>query len=66
MRLTEALPTTQTSKVQRKSLRTERWECDEPVYFRPNKGDPLRLMTQDDVDALRADFEARGRTSVLI
>jgi fatty-acyl-CoA synthase len=66
VRLTEALPTTQTSKVQKKSLRTERWECDEPVCFRPNKGDPLRLMTQDDVDALRADFEARGRTSVLI
>jgi len=66
VRLSTALPTTQTSKVQKKLLRTQRWECDEPVYFRPKKGDPLRAMTKDDVDALRTEFEARGRTSVLI
>jgi len=66
VRLSTALPTTQTSKVQKKLLRAERWECDEPVYFRPNRGDPLRPMTKADVDALRAEFEARGRTSVLI
>jgi fatty-acyl-CoA synthase len=66
VRLSTALPTTQTSKVQKKLLRAERWECGEPVYFRPNRGDALRPMTKDDVDALRAEFEARGRTSVLI
>jgi fatty-acyl-CoA synthase len=66
VRLSTALPTTQTSKVQKKLLRSQRWECDEPVYFRPKKGDPLRPMTKHDVDALRAEFEARGRTSVLI
>ena len=38
---------------------------DEPVYFRPSTGDALRPMTKQDVDALRAEFEARGRTSVL-
>jgi fatty-acyl-CoA synthase len=66
VRLSTALPATQTSKVQKKLLRAQRWECDEPVYFRPKKGDPLRLMTKDDVDALHAEFEARGRASVLI
>src|SRR5262249_62056086 len=65
VRTSAALPITQTSKVQKRQLRGERWECREPVYFRPAKGAPLRRMTADDAAALRARFAARRRESEL-
>jgi fatty-acyl-CoA synthase len=66
LRLSRRLPVTQTSKVQKRQLRAERWECDEPVWFRPGKRDPLRRLTPDDVETIRAAFAARGRESQLI
>ncbi len=66
VRVTAELPITQTSKVIKRTLRAERWECDETVFFRPKKGDPYRVMTPDDVNAVRAEFEARDRTQMLI
>ena len=61
LRTTGSLPITQTAKVQKRQLRAERWECDEPVFFRAAKGEPLRRMTARDVAALRARFAERGR-----
>jgi acyl-CoA synthetase (AMP-forming)/AMP-acid ligase II len=66
LRVTRSLPVTQTSKVQKRALRSERWECDEPVWFRPAKAEGLRRLTTADRAALRAAFAARGRESVLI
>ena len=37
LRLTQALPVTQTSKVLKRILRAQRWECDEPVWIRPDR-----------------------------
>jgi acyl-CoA synthetase (AMP-forming)/AMP-acid ligase II len=61
VRTTKSLPITQTSKVQKRQLRAERWECAEPVYYRPTKSAPLRRMTAPDAAALRARFAERGR-----
>jgi len=61
VRTTTSLPTTQTAKVQKRQLRSERWECDEPVFFRAAKGAPLRRMNAADAAALRARFVERGR-----
>ena len=61
MRTTENLPITQTAKVQKRQLRAERWECDEPVFFRAAKNAALQRMTAADVAALRARFVERGR-----
>jgi len=61
LRTTATLPITQTAKVQKRQLRAERWECDEPVFFRPAKGAALRGLTAADVAALRARFVERGR-----
>jgi fatty-acyl-CoA synthase len=61
VRATASLPTTQTAKVQKRQLRAERWECDEPVFFRATRGEPLRRMTPSDAAALRARFVERGR-----
>ncbi|MCH2170118.1 AMP-binding protein [Myxococcota bacterium] len=66
VRVTHHLPITQTSKVQKRKLRAERWECDELVFFRPNPEAALRPITADDAVALRREFEARDRENLLI
>lgn len=65
VRVTTELPITQTSKVLKRQLRGERWECDEPVYWRPTKNAPLQLMAPPDRDAVRAAFAARDRLGEL-
>jgi fatty-acyl-CoA synthase len=65
VRLSRELPVTQTSKVQKRQLRAQRWECEEPVYVADRPGESYRLMTGEDVAAIRAAFEARGRGSQL-
>jgi fatty-acyl-CoA synthase len=61
LRTSACLPITQTSKVQKRQLRAEGWECAETVYFRPANGEPLRRLLPDDVAALRRRFRERGR-----
>ncbi len=65
VRVTTALPITQTAKVLKRQLRGQRWECDEPIYWRPANGEPLRLMTDADRAAVRAAFAARDRLAEL-
>jgi fatty-acyl-CoA synthase len=66
VRVTEQLPLTETSKVLKRSLRAERWECDDPVWWRPEpKGTEWRRLTAEDVAAIAAEFERRGRSHVL-
>ncbi len=66
VRLTKALPITQTSKVVKRALRSERWECDEPVYYRSTaEPDSLRPMSSDDIAAIQSQFEQRGRAVLL-
>jgi fatty-acyl-CoA synthase len=65
VRIAEALPVTETSKVLKRVLRRERWECDDPVWWQPEKGAPYRLMSPGDVAALRDEFAARGHERVL-
>lgn len=65
LRLSRTLPMTQTSKVLKRQLRAERWECDDPVYLSQKPGEDYRRMTSDDVAEIRAAFEARGRASQL-
>src|SRR5262245_15447449 len=44
VRVCGELPLTQTSKVQKRTLRAQRWECADPVYFRPARGQSLRRL----------------------
>jgi fatty-acyl-CoA synthase len=66
VRLTRALPITETAKIQKRALRSQRWECEEPVWFRPAPGAPYRRLTPADAAALREQFRARGREALLI
>jgi fatty-acyl-CoA synthase len=65
VRIAETLPVTETSKVLKRVLRRERWETTDPVWWQPEKGGAYRHLTAADVDALRAEFAARGRQPVL-
>ncbi|HEV3450395.1 MAG TPA: long-chain-fatty-acid--CoA ligase [Acidimicrobiia bacterium] len=65
VRVTPALPVTETQKVLKRVLRRQRWDVDDPVFWRPRRGEPLRRMTARDRDDLRARFEARQRLDQL-
>jgi fatty-acyl-CoA synthase len=65
VRVTAELPITHTSKVLKRQLRAERWECDEPVWWRPAKGSPLQRLTAGDVEAIRSEFAERDRLGEL-
>ncbi len=66
IRLSASLPVTETKKVLKRKLRSERWECEERVFHWPAKGERLRRMNDADREALRAAFVDRGRESALI
>lgn len=65
VRVTDALPVTETQKVLKRLLRRQRWEAHDPVFWRPRRGEPLRAMTADDREELRGRFEARHRLDQL-
>ena len=65
IRLSKSLPVTQTSKVQKRLLRPERWECGEPVLWSPKRGEAYRRITQTDIAEIQRAFEARGRSNLL-
>lgn len=65
VRIVERLPLTGTNKVDKKPLRADRWETDDPVWWRPAREEHYRLMTDDDRAALRAEFVANQREHVL-
>ncbi len=65
LRISEALPATETNKILKRVLRRERWECVDPVWWKPDRSLPYRLMRPSDVDALRQAFNERGRASIL-
>jgi fatty-acyl-CoA synthase len=65
VRVVGAIPLTATGKVDRQPLRSERWDTTDPVWWRPSPGDPYRLLTPDDVDALHRAFTDAGREGML-
>ena len=65
VRVGATLPVTETSKILKRVLRRDRWETDDDVWWQPEKGGAYRRLTPADVDALRAEFAARGRQPVL-
>ena len=65
VRVAETMPVTETSKVLKRVLRRERWECADPVWWQREKGEPYHRMSAGDVDALRQEFAARGHERVL-
>ena len=46
IRLTSELPITATNKVLKRGLRAERWNCTDPVLWKPTKGAPYELLSE--------------------
>ncbi|MER3452651.1 MAG: acyl-CoA synthetase [Acidimicrobiia bacterium] len=65
VRVSQVLPVTETNKVKKRDLRRERWECADPVWWRPQRDAPYVRLTPADVVALRECFAARGRLAAL-
>jgi acyl-CoA synthetase (AMP-forming)/AMP-acid ligase II len=65
VRVSEGLPSTQTQKVLKRVLRRELWECDDAVWWRPERETTYRQLDDDDVAALRGTFAARSREHLL-
>jgi fatty-acyl-CoA synthase len=65
VRVSTALPVTETNKIKKRDLRRERWECADPVWWRPEREGPYVKLTPNDVAALRERFVARGREHLL-
>lgn len=69
VRIARALPVTATNKVDKAPLRRDRWtpdrgtgdEAADRVYWRPDRRDPLRAMTEGDRAQVRERFAASGR-----
>jgi fatty-acyl-CoA synthase len=59
VRLSASLPITATNKVLKRGLRAERWNCAEPVLWRPEKGGPYRLLMADGAAALEEAVAGR-------
>jgi fatty-acyl-CoA synthase len=65
LRITASMPTTATSKVLKRQLRAERWECQDPVWWRPEPAADLQPLTAADLAAIREEFGRHGRTRAL-
>jgi fatty-acyl-CoA synthase len=65
VRLVTALPVTATDKTDKKPLRAERWDTDDPVWHRVGRSDDYVPLTGDDVDRLVAEFAANGRSDLI-
>jgi fatty-acyl-CoA synthase len=66
VRIMPEVPVTGTNKVRKTPLRREHWACRDPVWWRPDRrSGSYRLLTGEDVDALHAEFAARGRLTAL-
>jgi fatty-acyl-CoA synthase len=59
VRVVDVLPATTTNKVLKRQLRTEGWDVDDEVWWRPERSGPYAVMSGADADALRARFAAR-------
>jgi len=54
VRVSEALPQTETNKVLKRQLAAERWTGDDPIWWRPGRQDGYRRLTTADAEALDA------------
>ena len=59
VRVADDLPVTATTKVLKRVLRNEGWDCADPVWWRPGKGDPYRRLTAAEAEELDKLVAAR-------
>jgi fatty-acyl-CoA synthase len=65
IRVATALPLTHTSKVIKRVLQQEKWNCADAVWWRPTRLADWREMTSEDVVGWEHRFAEQGRQQVL-
>jgi fatty-acyl-CoA synthase len=65
VRVVDRFPMTETNKVIKRELVRQRWDVDDPVWWRRDRDGAYMPFTADDAAALRARFEANDRAHVL-
>ena len=55
------IPVGATNKIDRRTLRSERWYTDDPMFWRPSRESGYAPFTAADLDELEARFAAHGR-----
>ena len=65
VRVVRALPVTATDKTDKKPLRAERWETDDPVWHRVGRNDGYVPLTSADVERMVGEFAANGRSALI-
>jgi fatty-acyl-CoA synthase len=65
VRISHGLPSTATQKVLKRVLQRERWECEDAVWWRPDRDLTYRPLEDADVAKLRARFAERDREHLL-
>ena len=65
VRLVAALPVTATDKTDKKPLRAQRWETDDPVWQRMERSDRYVPLTADDVEGMVGEFALNGRSALI-
>lgn len=54
VRVMEALPVLASLKIDKRTLRREAWECDDPVWWRRGRAEPLTMLGPEDVADMSA------------
>jgi fatty-acyl-CoA synthase len=65
VRISHGLPSTATQKVLKRVLQRERWECNDDVWWRPERDIQYRPLDAADIADLRTRFVARHREHLL-
>ena len=65
VRVIQAMPLTANNKVHKPPLRSSKWQTNDTLYWRPERNQPLRLMSESDKQELEARFAANGRAHIL-
>jgi fatty-acyl-CoA synthase len=66
VRIVGDMPLTSTNKVDKRPLRRERWDCGDPVWWRPGREIQYVRLEPERAAGLRAEFAAYGREHMLI
>ena len=64
VRVVDALPLTGTDKLDKKPLRSQRWATDDPIWHRAPRSTTYVPFTDEDLAALRQEFEENGRQAL--
>lgn len=65
VRVVRSLPVTATNKTDKKPLRAERWETEDPVWHRVNRASDYAQLEAGDIKRMVDEFILNGRGALI-